>query len=314
MKPLYYRSLTAALLALFIGGCAPSEKEMDPAPTAQKGVSDLTYSKYNNLPEPLVDVTALYLGLNTGGTAAGNDLFGLGRSQISGGHKIYSHRQGRVSNTSGIVAWAPYDFGPWTQISGPNGGGAVKLAVKGFTLYAVTSSNELWTTDNPYGGSGWVRLPFQAVDIATNNFYVYFLGAASLYGGHPIYRLDGTTAVEVSPGAAGITLAVDGFDRPWVTTSAEEIWVGPYPWGPAGGFTRVPGVAVDIASNGSTVAVLGSASGFGTTGYSIWKRNTNVPSNEWAWTAEGGEAVQIGSNGQGDYFVVSSLGELFKGL
>ncbi len=282
-KQFHYRLSAVALLTVSLAGCAHLEEEVAPASMTQNSSADLTYQYYSNLPEPFVHVTAVG---NRSQGVVGNQLWGLGRTQISGGYKIYYHQQ-TIVLSGGPTSYGPHDYGSWQTISGPNGGGAVKIAAgRGLPLYVVTSDNKLWVQS----AGIWTYTNYDAIDVALGDGQVYFLGTANIPGGHPIYRLVDGVATEVSPGAAGVSIAVDYGGRPWVTTSVKHIY----------------------ASDGRTVAVLGNS--YETTGHPVFKRNAYDPTSEYTWAYEGGQAVQIAGNGEEGYFVVASNGELYKGL
>jgi hypothetical protein len=297
-----------ALFAFVFGSCSPSAQD-DPAPKAQTTTSISVYSQYNT-PEPMVEVAASLQRVNPNNTSeTANDLITLGRTQVQGGQKLYYFYQS-FCLCGGPYTYGPYNFGRWSAVNGPKGGGAVKIAISARTLYAVTNQNELWTAPMPSGINPtltWTQLPVQAVDVAAYGPYVYFLGTATGYGGHPIYRFANGVATEVVPGGMAASLAVDNTGRPWVVSSVNEIFVGPAP-GTSGGYEYVQGLGTDIACNGTTLGLLGINVN------EIYSRYAFAPTSYYGWVWNGGQAAQItAATGEyGDFFVVTTSGDLFK--
>ncbi|UOQ53033.1 hypothetical protein [Hymenobacter cellulosivorans] len=310
MKYTCYRLFAAVMASAVVAGCETPELAPPPVLKAQSS-SDLTFISFP-VPEPLVEVTSVEY-YNGAVRKKWEKPEALGASQVPGGHPIYVFQPRGTPGDANTV-------GTWTRISGPNGGGAVKIAAGyeyngtvGFR-YVVTDQNELWVSSG--NSPGWRKINHPAVDVAvaygnTASVYVYFLGAATVNGGHPIYRYrwDTGQAVEVVPGAAGIELAVDRDGRPWVTTSNQQVWVGPAP-GSSGGFVPVEASAGDIACTVDDVAVLGTGSAPLPGGYEVYKRPYSSPLESYTWTWEGGQATRIGSSFNGKFFLIDSFGQL----
>jgi len=307
MKRTTLYPLLVALVTLSVVGCTTSEKEI-PAPTAQTATSDYSYAGYN-IPEPMVEIASDYRGSNNNGQKA-NNLYTLGQTQVTGGHKIYCFFQTLISS-GGPNPYGPYNSGTWSEVPGPNGGGAVKIAFANNTMYVVTDQNELWQATNVtlFSNPTWTRLPVQAVDVAASGTYVYFLGTANVGGGHPIYSLSNGVATEVVPGGGAVELAVDAFGRPWLISNVRSIFVGPMPGG-SGGYMQVNGLGVDIASTGSTIAVLGNT--YYTHGSEVYTLDVSDPNIQNSFVPQGGEATRITGSAGGNFIVMIDNGNLYK--
>ncbi|MGI4760188.1 MAG: hypothetical protein ACRYF0_05750 [Janthinobacterium lividum] len=316
MKRTIYRLCTGVLLLAFVASCSTKNEDIvAPRAITADAVPAFNYYQYFNKPEPMIDVTASPYRYTNGPTLYRYP-YGLGASVIPGGHPIYSFSPG-YNPADGPTA------GIWTPIAGPNGGGVVKLAVAfndyrptggpSQKLYAVTDQNQLWSTSNATG-EGWINYNIAATDVTAyyyNGFpVVYFLGTENVNGGHKIYRIDSgtTTPVEVLPGSAATSIAVDQYARLWAVNSLHEIFCNSTPL-TGGSFFKLQGEATDIACDSYTIAITGSR--YLTYGYEVFVRDATTPLTSFGWELQQGEATQIGSNSNGDYFVTNSLNELF---
>ncbi|WP_226268766.1 hypothetical protein [Hymenobacter pini] len=261
MKRTVYQ-LATLLLLVAVTSCEQAVLD-SPSPVAQRQTADFTSETNIPVVEPMREIAVGYTSsVNSEG---GGIVTGLGQTMVPGGYKIW-----RRIPPANLVQ------GTWVAIDGPNGGGAVKIAgTTGDGLYAVTNTNELWR----YAGGNWSKLPFNAVDVATSvtSSAVYFLSTESLHGGYRVYRLiSNTSAEEVVYGGAATSIGVDQFGRPWITTSINEVYLGPLPQTPRAdrSWALQSGLGKDITCTGTYAALIGLDN-------QIYYRPTNGTSSDW---------------------------------
>jgi hypothetical protein len=283
-----------------------------------------SYALFSPRPEPLTDVKG-YSYLTSYPWA-------LGQSQVIGGHTLY-----RWNDISGVFVAFPGPNSTSGGLPGNNIGGVVKFALgqnfnptdneRPDAIYAVTNQNKLYACFDGRG-SRWIDTGQLATDVAIarnrpNARYseaVYFLGAANVYGGHPIYKLDVMPLVnnqwsfssrEVVAGAAATSIAVEDQQRLWCVNSLNEIFVNTAPL-QGGTFDIVDGKATSIATDGSTVAVTGTV--FLNHGYEIFLRDRTAPYTipGSGFHLQSGDATQIGDGMTGEFWVNNDLGEVFS--
>jgi len=298
--PLPTRLLSVLLSSAWLAGCQ-ADLPTPVTPTTQAQTSALTYYPVDT-PEPFSEIAAAddlvhYYGSPTLGALSATNSYG--------GHAIWYQLA------------TDYDQTPvWQSLNGPDGGGATKIAMTGLgnTMYVVNDQNNLYSQSD--GTNYWYQYPYAAVDVATyNDQYTYFLGAANVPGGHPIYRLlwNGD-AYEVTSGAGAVSLAVDYQGRPWVVNDADQIFVGPspriFPNG-GGSFTQYQGHGKEIACSSSTTLVARGPAG--TNGFPIYSQVSSTSPSQNNWSPQGGEAVQLAGFGAYTLFAVGADGSLLRG-
>lgn len=319
-----YRLLALLLGTTAITGCSKTEvtdlnSSLDKNNVAglrsaevARVTSAFTYAQYTNLPEPMTYVTGRPYRYYSGGTSYRYP-YALGSTQVTGGYNIYSF-------APSISPGAP-TVGTWSPVVGPEGGGALKIAMtvnmyQQGSIYALTSGTSKYNVWINLAPNGWVKMNIRASDFAlgyasTGAPPIYYLGTSGLGtgvgSGQNVYCFNNGTSTQLASGIKALSLAVDGYGQLWITTANGNIFVNTAPLN-GGSFVQAPGSGQCISSDGTTVAMLGR--NYLTNGYEVYSRDAIAPLTQ-AWQLEPGEATQIGSNSVDDYFTVNRLGELF---
>ena len=328
MTSLLYRLATVAGGMVVLTSCAKMElSDLRPSAdtvtsmtgerTAEAAVAPINFSyiEYTNLPEPMTYVTGQRYRYNTAGTTYRYP-YTLGTADVPGGHTIYSFQPSFTPRNPTV--------GTWNVVAGPNGGGALKIALGQdqnyvgyfFAIVAPPANNldrtsRLWS--NIYPG-GWTNTGIAASDVtlgysASGSPIVYYLGMPPLSSSSAaIYRLNGATPVQISPGTTATSLALDGYGHLWITDANNQIFVNDNP-SSGGSFAQAPGVARSISSDGPTVTMLSTAR-LVAGGLEVYSRNASDPLTQ-AWQLQPKRAVAIGNNAANDYFIIDADAALY---
>jgi hypothetical protein len=204
-----------------------------------------------------------------------------GGSALSG-YEIY------VGTASGKESSTPVNKSPVTgtsyAVTGLTDGTTYYFIVKARNAIGLSpASNQLSAIPSPVN---FVARPGTATDISVGaNGSVWAVGTASVAGGHPIYRWNGSKWVTVAGGA--VAIAVDQHGNPWIVNSSHKI----SHWS-ATKWIAVSGTATSIAvgANGSVWAV-GTANVSG--GHPVYRWN----GSKWVTVADGAVAIAVDQHG-----------------
>ena len=107
----------------------------------------------------------------------------------------------------------------WTQIDGAG----VRIAVDpSGNPWVVASNGSIWRRYNDVSGY-WQSVPGLATDIGIGkDWSVWIIGKDNLYGGHSIFKWNGSQFVQKE----GVATAISVGGKRWVVNSLHEIWRG----------------------------------------------------------------------------------------
>jgi hypothetical protein len=200
-----------------------------------------------------------------------------------------------VGTASGQESATPVNASPITTTSYAVGsltdGTKYYFIVKAANAVGVsTASSQVAAVPSPVN---FAARPGAATDISVGaNGSVWVVGTASVSGGHPIYRWNGSKWVTFA--GAAVAIAVDPHGNPWIVNSSHKI----YYWN-GSKWVTVTGAATDISvgANGA-VWVVGTASVSG--GHPIYRWSGS------RWVSVAGAAVAIAVDPHGNPWIVSS--------
>ena len=149
--------------------------------------------------------------------------------------------------------------------------------------------------------AGWERLPGQAIDISVSGVdRAYCIGANRTDGGgYGVWRWNGGGWQAI--GGAGVRIAADRHGRAWIVNDQQRIWLYD-----RGRWQKVKGAATDIACGGGQIWIVGVTKR-GDGGYGIWKLT-----GPGAWQRIPGSAVRIAVDNQGQPWIVSANGRIYR--
>lgn len=232
-----------------------------------------------------VDVSGGWVWQATPGSAsaiaAGADgsVWSLATAHVNGGHMVQKwNGTGWVTQTGSAVRIA-VDAAGWPWVVNDSG-----------TIFHLTSA-------------GWQQIAGAASDIACGpDGSVWCLGVASVPGGHPVLRWNGTGWAPMTGGAVRIAIGADGL--PWAVNDAGNLFrmnADATTW------TGLPGdgTAIGIGANGEGVPWLITKSAIAG-GYTIasWSNGAWVP-------VEGG-AVAVAVDATNSPWLVNSAGTVYR--
>ena len=201
------------------------------------------------------------------------------------------------------------------------GGGAVRIAVDhAGRPWIVNDAGKIYrrTTDSPTSGS-WMAMPGSATDIGIGgDSSVWVLGTNLIAGGYGVYKWNGASW-DVSPGGAGLRIAVGPDGAPWIVNNEGRIFRRTSGDPTTGGWQALPGSAVDIGIDAGNYAwVVGTNSVNGGAGIYTWDEQAGLADpglstdafRGWRNLPGGALDVAVGPNGRP--FIVNAAGNIYR--